>query len=267
MDAMDGDMKNIPHILVALAALFAFAGPAAAEATNANGPRSLAGAETSAAAAEPRPVESRPVEPRPVEPPPAPDHEQSALGMPNGLFSTRPSDATSEVDEPGPIEALDPRRNDITRMILGMILALAVVLGLAAVVRVVLRRASGVLGGGGRPAGVLEILARYPVARGQSLLVLKVARRVLIVHHGGSGMTTLSEITDGDEVAALLARMESGSRARDAVKFRRTLKSFEREHERLAETSAEPVGTIEVVDLTRPARRPGRHPARRRLSA
>ncbi|MHC5112904.1 MAG: flagellar biosynthetic protein FliO [Planctomycetota bacterium] len=254
-------MKNVPIEITALAALialFALARPAPGETTNANGPRSIG-----AAADAPVPVPASESESVPASASesvpasgsasgsvpasvPASASEDQVLGKPNGMFSSRPTGAASDAEAPGPLGALDPRRNDVTRMVL----ALAFVLALALVVRVIMRRASGVLGGGGRPAGVLEILARYPVARGQALLVVKVARRVLIVHHGGNGMTTLSEITDADEVAALLARMESGSRTRDALKFRNTLRSFEREHERLAST-----GGIEVVDLTRPERR------------
>ncbi|MCP3905457.1 MAG: FliO/MopB family protein [Planctomycetes bacterium] len=252
-----------------LLALLVAAAPAAADGTSANGPVSLAAAApapapATAPATAPAPATASVVDPDP-EPAAPPAHETRALGTPNGLFSARPASETGAEDEDvGPLGALDPRRNDMTR--LG--LALALVIGLAVAVRLVFRRFSGVLGGGGRPAGVMEILARYPVARGQSVVLLKVARRVLVVHHGGNGMTTLSEITEPDEVAQLLARMESGSRARDAVKFRSTLRNFEREHEQLAAESSDPgAGIIEVVDLTRPARRVTRHPSRRRLTA
>ena len=48
-------------------------------------------------------------------------------------------------------------------------------------------------------------------------------------------------------MAALLARMEAGSRSRDSARFGSILRSFEREHERAAAAGAQ----VEVVDLTR----------------
>ncbi len=130
--------------------------------------------------------------------------EAAPLGQPNGLLSARPADRESKRG----LTALDPRSNEITR-VLG---ALAVVLGLLFGLRAVVRRSRWALASGGRPSGVVEILARYPVARGQHLILLKLARRVLLVHRSGSTMTTLSEVSDPDEVAALLGRIEAGSR-------------------------------------------------------
>lgn len=179
--------------------------------------------------------------------------EHRALGVPNGPLSATPVSAGPSPDGRTLVDRLrdlDPRRNEVMR-VAG---ALAVVLGLMLLVRVLLRRANGALGGGSRPAGVLQVLARYPVARGQSLLLLKMSQRVLLVHHSGTTMTTLSEVTDRDEVAVLLAGMEAGSRSREAARFRSVLRSFEREHER-AGSKSRPAGggspDVEIVDLTR----------------
>jgi hypothetical protein len=65
------------------------------------------------------------------------------------------------------------------------------------------------MAGGGRPSGVLEVLARYPAARGQQLVLLKLADRVVLLHQTRTGMTALSEVSAPDEVAALLARVGS----------------------------------------------------------
>ncbi len=175
------------------------------------------------------------------------------LGLPNSIFSARPSGKPSETADKGLLDKFDPRKNELARV--GY--ALAVILGLLVLMRLLFKRASGSLGGGGRPSGVLEVLARYPIARGQYLLVLKMARRILLVHHSGASMTTLSELTDSEEVAALLARMESGSRSREAAKFRSQLTAFEGEHERIAldgdpaKTQAVGRNGTEIVDLTR----------------
>ncbi len=144
---------------------------------------------------------------------------------------------------------------------LQVISALAVVLGLIVTLRTVLLRGSKSIAGGGRPSGVLEILARYPVARGQHLVLLKIARRILLVHQSGQEMKTLSEMTDPDEVAALLARVEAGaSSQREASRFRAMLGQFTREHERVSKSGDEIKDAWndgEVVDLTRRTRRSG----------
>lgn len=78
-------------------------------------------------------------------------------------------------------------------------------------------------------------------------MIVRFARRLLLVQQGSHGMTTLSEVSDPDEVAGLLARIESGSRGRTADKFRAMLEQFESEHE-----GAPGFGEQrEVIDLTR----------------
>jgi flagellar biogenesis protein FliO len=163
-----------------------------------------------------------------------PSPEATPLGQPNGLLSSRPADRQAKRG----FSALDPRSNEITR-VLG---ALAVVLGLLFGLRAVVRRSGWGLGAGGRPSGVIEILARYPVARGQHLILLKLARRVLLVHRSGSTMTTLSEVADPDEVAALLGRIEAGSRRggggggnNGGGRFGKALQRSGAEHDRLAD--------------------------------
>ncbi|HAW95818.1 MAG TPA: hypothetical protein DCX60_06040, partial [Phycisphaerales bacterium] len=56
------------------------------------------------------------------------------------------------------------------------------------------------------PEGVASIMARYPVARGEHVVLLEVGRRILVVHQASGSMTTLSELTDRDEVADMRAR-------------------------------------------------------------
>jgi len=175
----------------------------------------------------------------------APDAESEdlALGIPNGPLSVRPAaEVSAEGASDGVFGGLDPRTKEIARIVGAM----GVVLGLLVLLRVVLKRTTG-LGGGGRPAGVLEVLARYPVARGQSLMLIKLARRVILVHQTSVGMSTLTEVTEPEEVAALLARMESGSRSSDAARFRSVLRSFEGEHDRIAGSA----DAVEIVDLTK----------------
>ena len=185
--------------------------------------------------------------------------ETKPLGRPNGALSARPAEAEDGASPGGVLEKLDPRRNDLIRIVA----SLGAVLGLLFLLKRFLSRAPGWLGGAARPSGTIEILARYPVGRGQSLILLRLARRVLLVHQTSSSMATLSEMSDPQEVAALLARLEAGANERDAMRFRSTLRTFDAEYEKLGEQEAQRGARVQVVDLTRRrranlSRRPGR---------
>ena len=128
--------------------------------------------------------------------------------------------------------------------------ALAIVIGVLLIVRACCKRfvrGDRLVSTNGRPSGVLEILARYPVARGQHLILLKLARRIVLLHHSGSTMTALSEITSPNEVAALLTRMEAGANDRTSAKFRNTLDEFLADHD----MAPLPSNTIPDVSKTR----------------
>lgn len=99
-----------------------------------------------------------------------------------------------------------------TILALGIVLALLV--GVACVTRRFARSKGGLMGalgpGGRAPSGVVEVLARYPVARGSTLILLKLDRRVLLVSHtagkGAASLTTLCELTDPEDVASILLK-------------------------------------------------------------
>jgi flagellar biogenesis protein FliO len=132
------------------------------------------------------------------------------------------------------------------------VVALGAVLALALVARQVARRLMDPLAAR-RPSGVVQILARFPVAKGQTILLLSVGTRILCVHQSAGRMETLSEFTDPTEIAALRSRVEAGSA--DRARFERELtQSLEREPDgersaKQARASA-PIVT-ETVDLTR----------------
>jgi len=172
-------------------------------------------------------------------------------------------------DAPGPGRAagprgaargLDPRVSEILRV--GW--ALGAVVALLLVLRLGLRRLGGPLTGGGRPSGVLEVLARYPVARGQQLVLLKLCGRVVLLHQARTGMTALSEVSDPDEVAAVLSRVGSASAgsARGPAGFSALLDRLlarpgpapDEEFARALGRESEFGGKV-VVDLTRRPRR------------
>lgn len=116
------------------------------------------------------------------------------------------------------------------------VVALIVVLGVT--VRLVSRRSGGLLsamGAGGRaPSGILEVLGRYPVGRGSTLILLKLDRRVLLLCQGRAGklggatMTTLSEIIDAEDVASILLKTRDEEGETLARKFQGLLSASDR---------------------------------------
>lgn len=120
---------------------------------------------------------------------------------------------------------------------LGFVVGLAFLAG--AVARRTLRARGGLVGamgpGGPSPSGVLEILGRYPLGSGQTLVLLRLDRRVLLLHQGaggrGAGMRTLSEIADPDEVASILLKTRDEKDASVQQGFREAMRRLEREYE------------------------------------
>jgi flagellar biogenesis protein FliO len=117
-------------------------------------------------------------------------------------------------------------------------LALAAVLGLIVLCKLafvrVTRRGGGTLasqlGASGRaPSGLLSVLARYPIARGSTLVLLRLDRRVLLLSQTGQGFTTLAEIDDPEEVATLIMRAEDEEGASLTRRFRTLLTQSERD--------------------------------------
>ena len=82
--------------------------------------------------------------------------------------------------------------------------ALAAVIGLILVLRWCVRRlAPGGVGGSSR---AVQILARCHVSHRQQILIVQAGRRLIVVGESAAGLKTLSEITDPDEVAVVLAQ-------------------------------------------------------------
>lgn len=118
------------------------------------------------------------------------------------------------------------------------VIALAAVLALIGVVAMIVKFAARRSGGlmsmlaptVKAPQGVLEVLARYPVATGTQLLVLKFDRRVLLVSQSsnkgwrsGASMQTLCELADPADVASILIKTRGEEQASLAAKFQKML--------------------------------------------
>jgi hypothetical protein len=149
------------------------------------------------------------------------------------------------------------------------------------------------LGAGGRaPAGIMEILGRYPVGRGATLVLLKLDRRILLLSQSaggrfgaGAGFQTLCDITDAEEVASILVKAREADGDSMSERFRSILGRFDRSMDAADEATGRKVSTspsgdrvelwdernpIPVVDLTRQPGPPDQSAAsslRRRLAS
>jgi hypothetical protein len=138
----------------------------------------------------------------------------------------------------------------------GVLVLIGVVAG---VMRAAARRQGGLISalgaGGSAPAGVLHVLGRYPISRGTSLVLLKLDRRVLLLcqtagRKFGTSMTTLSEITDPDDVASILLKTRDEEGESIARKFEEMMAGAEREASRSAHASD--AGAVGRAEMPRP---------------
>jgi hypothetical protein len=81
----------------------------------------------------------------------------------------------------------------------------------------------------------MEILGRYPVGRGTTLVLLRLERRILLLSQSSTGrlglganFTTLTEITDPEEVAAILTKSQDHEGESATARFRSFLSAFDR---------------------------------------
>jgi flagellar biogenesis protein FliO len=141
--------------------------------------------------------------------------------------------------------------------------ALGVVIGLVILLKAFLRRLGGPLTRGASPPGVLETLGRYPFGRHNSLVLLRLDQRILLVSQTAQGSSTLAEVTCAEEVASILrcvqdeggesfSRRIEGLLNPDRGKNRRTEAADAQTSGERANHSASNDSVDEVVDLTSP---------------
>jgi flagellar biogenesis protein FliO len=179
----------------------------------------------------------------------------------------RPSaaDTSHSLDESTGGAAIPAPAGSLTGDAVRTVVALGAVLALALVMRQVAKRFTDPLSAR-RPSGVVQILSRFPVGKGQTVQLLAIGTRVLCVHHSAGRMTTLCEFTDPQEIALLRTRIEAGSAGRRQFE-NELVRSLERDGDTL-ESSRRAADTqvanrytpTETVDLTKrrpPAQRGG----------
>lgn len=192
----------------------------------------------------PAPIE-RARTPAQAVPPPAGEPVQRDTAPAATEAAARPAESSiplmgARPDDPGARGGTrGPAGGGWTRSLASVALVVGLILVLAAVARFASRRTGSVgamLGPGGRaPSGVLEVLARYPVARGQVLVLLRIDRRVLLMSQStgakAGGFTTLAQFDDPSEVAAILRQTRDEASESVSVRFRQALERFQGQDE------------------------------------
>ena len=150
----------------------------------------------------------------------------------------------------------------------GLVGPLAAVLTLIAMLAglvVLVARAKGGLAsslhaGGKAPAGILEVLGRYPLGGGLTLVLLKLDRRILLLSQsrtgrfGGLSLTPICELDSADDVASVLSKVRDADSNSLASRFASVFRSLDRE-------AAEAVAKVPSAPAEAAPRRP--HPAAR----
>lgn len=244
--------------------------------------RALTGALLAACTLVATPAAGRPTphEPSPASPSiGAPELVPAASSADRPLFRTPPPSA--EISRPltaKPAGAASSTGVTRTLLSLGLVLALIALCG-AAFKRFLAPRLglATMLGAPGKsPAGLLEILGRYPVCSGSTLVLLKLDRRVMLLSQqragrvglrgSSGGLTTLCEVTDPEEVASILAKTRDAAGDSASARFTALLGKFQsdpqeepvpflpaagREHRTAGERSNPPAHVPDAADSLR----------------
>jgi flagellar biogenesis protein FliO len=119
--------------------------------------------------------------------------------------------------------------------VLNTITALGLVVGLILLLRAVMNKLSGgrAVTFGGASGKAVEVLGRTAIAPRQHVSILRVGHRLLVVGDGGGQMTTLADIADPDEIAAILKALAAGSHNSITQSFHQMVDRFsDKHHER-----------------------------------
>lgn len=151
--------------------------------------------------------------------------EDKPLGMPTAVSSTAPSPTT-----PTSLGSAALRTGGALAAVLVLVVGCALGFKQLAKKGVL---PSTLVAGARAPSGLLEVLARYPMGGGQSLVVLKFDRRILLVcqsagkalRRGGGAMNLIAELSEPEDVASVLLKVRGAEQAAMAEKFQRMLAS------------------------------------------
>lgn len=167
-----------------------------------------------------------------------PASESQPLGAPAKRASVTPS-------RPG-ISGPSPTSAPVFQGVIGPLAVVLVLIAMLAGFVVLIARLRSRMGGGaslslgfgagGRaPAGILEVLGRFPLARGLTLVLLKVDRRVLLLSQtrqgrfGGLTLTPICELDSPEDVASILLKVRDADSSSLTNRFASVFRSLDRE--------------------------------------
>lgn len=153
--------------------------------------------------------------------PPVPDPDRAGT-PPKKLFPG--SAGNRSAPAPRPSSGLD------SSWILHTLVALGLVIGLIFLLRAGLSRVH-VRGNGRAESPVLEVLSRVRIAPRSQVLLIRLGHRVLVVGESASGLNTLADVEDAEEVATLLRAVAVDRGRAMGSGFKSLLRRFHREYE------------------------------------
>jgi flagellar protein FliO/FliZ len=125
---------------------------------------------------------------------------------PTETITRRRAETPSTTTRPA-VAKVTPGGFDTTRVVM----SLALVLGLIFVLRWASQRLFGKTVAG-RASRAVQVLSRNVISPKQQLLVVQVGRRLVVVGDSGQQMNPLCEITDPDEITALVGQLHEEKR-------------------------------------------------------
>jgi len=133
---------------------------------------------------------------------------------------------------------------------LSTLAALGVVIGLIFGARWLYTKMGGAVVA--RPSPVIEVLSRTPVAPKNHVLLLRVGQRVLVVGDSSSGLSTLADVTDPEEVATLLQSVSTHSDRSVTKSFNSLVSRFNGDYDTQSQLDLEGGDSSEIhLDRTR----------------
>lgn len=164
--------------------------------------------------------------------------------------------ATPETESPDTITgSMVPEASGVGSTVISVAGVVALIVVVTCVAKLARRGGAGGLNTSRAPSGILEVLGRYPMAGGPTLMLLRVDRRVLLLSQArasrlsGATLSTLAEFEDVDQVASLLAQARDARDESISARFGSLLAGFNAEHGgKQSEFETGRVGTIEVID-------------------
>ena len=80
------------------------------------------------------------------------------------------------------------------------------------------------------PTGVVEVLGRMPISQKQQLQLVRMGPKLLLVSSTGTGMQTLGEISDPNQVEQMVAMCQANRAGGITQSFRQVMGQFENEN-------------------------------------